>query len=294
MRHAAEAAPRGTIAFQGMPGAYSDLACRTVRPDLASLPCVSFEDAFAAVAEGRADLGMIPIDNSVAGRVADVHHLMPASGLHIVGEHFQRVEHQLLGPKGATLDGVKTVRSHIHALSQCRATLRKLGLTPVVAVDTAGAAKDVAESGDKTVAAIASRLAGEIYGLETLVENMEDAEHNTTRFLIMSRDPGVPRNDGRKFITSFVFRVRSVPAALYKALGGFATNGINLTKLESYMVGGSFEAAQFYVDSEGHPDERGMQHALDELKFFSRRGTFKILGVYPAHPFRMQNQPSDD
>jgi len=244
--------PKQFIAFQGAPGAYSDLACREVFPALTSLPCAGFEDAIAVVREGRAALAMLPVENSVAGRVADIHHLLPESGLHIIGEHFQRVNHHLLAPKGARLDGLKVVRSHVHALSQCRVFIRALGLKAIVAVDTAGAAAEVAERGDPSEAAIASKLAGEIYGLVSLKENIEDAEHNTTRFLVMAREAQPARNGGL-VVTTFVFRVRNVPAALYKALGGFATNGINMTKLESYMVGGRFTATQFYADVEGHP-----------------------------------------
>ena len=280
----AETEPQRTIAFQGAPGAYSDLACRHVFPDMTTLPCVAFEDAFAAVAEGEAALAMIPIENSVAGRVADVHHLMPLSGLHIIGEHFDPVNHHLLGLPGATLDEVKRVRSHVHALSQCRNFIRAHGLQPVVRADTAGSAAEIKELNDPSVAAIASELAGEIYGLVSLARNIEDAEHNTTRFLILSRER-VEAPRGRPTVTTFVFNVRNVPAALYKALGGFATNGINMTKLESYMVGGQFTATQFYADVEAHPDDRPLELALEELAFFSTE--VRILGVYPAHPSRM-------
>jgi prephenate dehydratase len=272
------------IAFQGAPGAYSDLACRTAYPDMKTLACASFEDAFAAVREGGARLGMIPIENSLAGRVADIHHLMPDSGLHIVAEHFQRVEHQLLAPKAATLKSLKRVHSHVQALSQCRKVIRELGLQPVVHADTAGAAADVAKSGDPTGAAIASSLAGEIYGLKTLKSGIEDADHNTTRFVVLAKEPIDPDPADGPVVTSFVFRVRSVPAALYKALGGFATNGINITKLESYILDGAFTVAQFYADIEGHPDQRPVRLALEELGFFSRE--VKILGVYPASNFR--------
>jgi prephenate dehydratase len=275
--------PEKTIAFQGAPGAYSDLACRHVLPELKTLPCPAFEDAFAAVRERRARYAMIPVENSVAGRVADVHHLLPESGLHIVGEHYDPVHHHLLAPKGATLGSLKIVRSHVHALSQCRNLIRELGLKPVVAADTAGAAAEVAERNDPTVAAIASELAGQIYGLQSLRQNIEDAEHNTTRFLILSREPG-KTPPGGLVVTSFVFNVRNVPAALYKALGGFATNGVNMTKLESYMVGGRFAATQFWADVEGHPDERPLKLALDELRFFSKE--LRIFGVYPGHAFR--------
>jgi len=272
------------VAFQGQPGAYSDLACRAYFPGVATLPCPTFEDALAAVRDGEADRAMIPIENSLAGRVADVHHLMPKSGLHIVGEHFQRVNHQLLAPKGATLDGIRRARSHVQALGQCRGFLRAQGIEAVVDADTAGSARQVAEKGDLTEAAIASSLCADLYGLEILKADIEDAKHNTTRMLILARVAEVPDIAEGPCITSFVFRVRSVPAALYKALGGFATNGINLTKLESYMVGGNFVAAQFYADAEGHVDERSMRLALEELRFFSRE--VKVLGVYPANPFR--------
>jgi prephenate dehydratase len=274
----------GTIAFQGQPGAYSDLACRHVFPAMATLPCDAFEDAFAAVREGRAALAMMPIENSVAGRVADIHHLMPESGLYIIGEHFERVNHYLLGLPGAELDAIRSVRSHVHALGQCRNFIRAHRLTPVVAADTAGSAAEIKERGDMTIAAIASELAGRIYGLVSLAENIEDAEHNTTRFLIMSREPKWPPRGGPA-VTTFVFNVRNVPAALYKALGGFATNGVNMTKLESYMVGGRFAATQFYADVEAHPDDRPLKLALEELAFFSTE--VKILGVYPAHKLRI-------
>jgi len=277
--------PNLTIAFQGEAGAYSDLACRRVYPERVSLPCVSFEDAFAAVHDGLASLAMIPIENSVAGRVADIHHLMPDSGLHIIGEHFLRVEHHLLALPGATLETVKTVHSHVHALSQCRNFMRAQGLTPVIAADTAGSAAETARQGDRSRAAIASELAGEIYGLVSLASNIEDEAHNTTRFVILSREPReLPPNDGSLVVTSLVFNVRNIPAALYKALGGFATNGINMTRLESYMLGGRFAATQFYLDLEGHPEDRPLKLALEELRFFTRQ--VKILGVYPGHPYR--------
>jgi prephenate dehydratase len=274
------------IAFQGLPGAYSDLSCRAAYPQMRTLPCASFEDVFAAVREGKARLAMIPIENSVAGRVADIHHLLPDSGLHIVAEHFQRVNHHLLAPKGATLKTIKTVHSHVQALSQCRKLIRDLGLKAIVHADTAGAAADIAKKGDVSEAAIASSLAGEIYGLVSLKEGIEDAEHNTTRFVIMGREPVDPDPKAGPVVTSFVFRVRSVPAALYKALGGFATNGVNITKLESYMIDGHFTVAQFYADIDGHPDSRMVRLALEELSFFSRE--VKILGVYAASPFRQQ------
>ncbi len=278
------AAAEQISAFQGVLGANSDLACRAVFPDLATMACASFEDTFAAVRDGRAGRAMIPIENSVAGRVADIHHLLPDSGLHIVAEHFQRVNHKLLAPGGATIKQLKRVLSHEQALSQCRKYLREHSLEPQVFADTAGAAQFVAEQGDKSQAAIASSLAGEIYGLETLADGIEDAVHNTTRFIIMTREPLDPPSDDGPVITSFVFQVRNVPAALYKAMGGFATNGVNMTKLESYMVGGEFTATQFYADIDGHPDRTPVRLALEELGFFSRM--VKILGVYPADPKR--------
>jgi prephenate dehydratase len=279
------AKPANTIAFQGVLGAYSHLACRARYPKMTPLPCAQFEDAFAAVQTGKARLAMIPVDNSVAGRVADIHHLLPHSGLHIIGEHFERVSHHLLAVPGASLKTLRRVESHVHALGQCRKFIRKHGLSPIVAADTAGSAKDVAERGDKTVAAIASKLAAEIYGLKSLASGIEDADHNTTRFLIMSRTPVKVSPKNGPFVTSFVFRVRSVPAALYKALGGFATNGVNMTKLESYMVGGHFSAAQFYADVDGHPADPALKLALEDLRFYSKEVV--ILGTYPAHPFRL-------
>jgi len=282
---ASKQVPENVIAFQGAPGAYSDMACRAAFADMTTLSCASFEDAFASVAEGRARLAMIPVENSTAGRVADNHHLLPESGLHIIGEHFQSVDHQLLAPKGATLKTVKTVHSHIQALSQCRRFLRAHGMIPTMHADTAGAAAQVAQMADPSQGAIASALAREIYGLEVLKDSVQDTTHNVTRFLVMSRDPIDPDPAKGPVITTFVFRVRSVPAALYKALGGFATNGVNMTKLESYILDGSFTVAQFYADIEGHPDERLVRLALEELSFFSRE--VKILGVYPANAFRL-------
>ena len=282
--------PIRTIAFQGEHGAYSDLACRIARPEMTTLPCHSFEDAFAAVQTDQAKLAMIPIENSVAGRVADIHRLLPASNLHIIGEHFQRVNHFLLGVKGARIEDLTHVHSHIHALGQCRDMINELGIEPVVYVDTAAAAAFVAEKGDKSQAVIASELAGEIYGLDSLKASIEDASHNTTRFLIMASDAVVPHPKAGPTITSFVFRVRNMPAALYKALGGFATNAVNMTKLESYMVGGRFYAIQFYAEVEGHPEHRNVKLALEELGFFSRE--VRVLGVFPAHTYRF-NQDAD-
>jgi len=277
---------RKTIAFQGELGANSHIACNEAYPGYQPLPCSTFEDAFAAVRSGRADLAMIPIDNSVAGRVADIHHLMPQSKLHIVAEWFLPVQHQLMAPKGATLKTIRTVESHIHALGQCRNIIRALGVRPVVAADTAGAAREVAEAGDISRAALATKLAAKIYRLRILKKDVADAKHNTTRFVVLARKPSWASRKDRQVITTFVFQVRNIPAALYKALGGFATNGINMTKLESYMVNGSFAATQFYADVQGHPKDRGLALALEELEFVSQPKTLKILGVYPAHAFR--------
>ncbi len=274
----------GTIAFQGLPGAYSDLACRTAHPDMATLACASFEAAIAAVREGQADLAMLPCENSLAGRVPDIHHLLPESGLFVVGEHFQRVEHCLLAPLGATVEGLRRIHSHPVALGQIRRLLRELDVQPVVEADTAGAAQLVAEWNRSTDAAVASSLAGEIYGLQVLRRNVEDAAHNTTRFYLMAPRPATPQPDRPGLMTTFVFRVRNVPAALYKALGGFATNAVNMTKLESYMVSGSFTATQFLCDVDGHPEQAGLRRALEELSFFSTE--VRVLGVYPAAAFR--------
>jgi prephenate dehydratase len=272
------------IIYQGEPGANSHLACKEAYPAYEPIPCPTFEDCFSALQSGDVDLGMIPIENSVAGRVADIHHLMPTSGLQIVAEWFLPIRNQLMAPKGASLKTIKTVQSHVMALGQCRNAIRELNLKPVVAADTAGSAREVSEAKDLTRAAIASRLAAEIYGLDILKENVEDEANSTTRFVVLSREKVWTRPGNGKTITTFVFRVRNLPAALYKALGGFATNGVNMTKLESYMVGGNFFATQFYADVEGHPDDRGLVFALEELSFFSKE--LKILGVYPAHPFR--------
>ncbi len=279
--------PANTITFQGMPGAYSDLSCRGAYPGMATLPSRTFPDAFRAVAEGRARLAMIPIDNSVAGRVADIHHLLPESGLHIIGEHFQPVNHHLLAAPGTGISEITHVHSHVHALNQCRNLIEELGVTPVTHVDTAGSAREIAERNDRTQASIASSLAGEIYGLDSLRANIEDAEHNTTRFIILSRDKQWAEQADDGVLTSFVFRVRNVPASLYKVMGGFATNGVNFTKLESYVDTG-FVVAQFYADVEGHPDNRNMRHAMEEMGFFTEEIT--ILGVYPAHPFRWKSR----
>ncbi len=276
--------PPRRIAYQGEPGANSHIACTAFAPDMEPMACPVFEDALAAVSSGAATLGMIPVENSVAGRVADVHHLLPGSGLFIVGEHFERVYHQLLVLPGARPENLKTVHSHTHALGQCRGVIRALGLMPVVEADTAGSARMLLEEGDPTKAAIASKLAAQIYGLDVLRENIEDAAHNTTRFLVLANAPRLPDPGNGAMITTFVFRVRNVPAALYKAMGGFATNGVNMTKLESYQLEGSFNATMFYADIEGHPAERMVALAMEELQFWSSE--VRVLGTYPASPFR--------
>src|ERR671912_1670085 len=273
-----------TIAFQGEPGANSHIAAQEVHPNWQPLPCATFEDAFAAVSDGAAGLAMIPIENSIAGRVADIHHLLPASGLHIVGEHFLPIHFQLMALPGADLGAIRSVHSHIHALGQCRKIIRRLGLKAVVAGDTAGSAREVSEAGDPTRASLAPRLAADIYGLKVLAENVEDEAHNTTRFIILSKDARWAAPGDGATVTSFVFRVRNLPAALYKALGGFATNGVNMTKLESYMIEGQFFATQFYAEVDGHPEDVNLKRALHELEFFSKE--LHILGVFLAHPFR--------
>ena len=270
------------IAFQGVPGAYSHMACQAVKPDMEAIACASFEDMLNQVQDGQATLAMVPVENSTAGRVADIHHLLPESGLYIIGEHFQRVNHHLLALRGSQIDKLKTVHSHAQGLAQCRQHIRKLGLMPIMHADTAGAAKDVAKAGDPSVAAVASRLAAEIYGLDIIIDSLEDDKRNTTRFLVMAADPIVPEISDAAMITTLVFQLRSVPAALYKALGGFATNGINLTKLESYLRPGVNECAQFYMDVEGHIDEPAMVHAMEELQFYCIKDEVRVLGTYAA------------
>ncbi|HEY5048426.1 MAG TPA: prephenate dehydratase [Rhizomicrobium sp.] len=284
MTQPSQIAGAGRVAFQGEPGAYAHLAARECLPQALAIPRATFEDAIAAVRDGAAELAIIPVENSLHGRIADIHHLLPQAGLYIVAEHFHRVRHQLLGVKGATLAGVKTVLSQAPALGQCRKLIREMKLTAQNWHDTAGAARHVAELKDPSVAAIASALAGEIYGLEILKPDVEDESHNMTRFLVMAREKRDAPAGAGPVVTTFIFRVRNVPAALYKALGGFATNGVNMTKLESYQLGGSFNATQFYADIEGHPQTRAVQLALEELGFFT--SSLTVLGVYPAHPFR--------
>lgn len=280
MNSAADAA----IAFQGVPGANSHIACQHCRPAMTPLACDSFEDAFAAVIDGRAELAMIPIENSLGGRVADIHHLLPSSPLFITAEYFLQVEYDLVAPKGATLDGLREVRSHIQALAQCREQIKALGLDPVAHADTAGAAKDVAELGDKSVAAVSPPLAAEIYGLEVLRTRFEDRIGNTTRFVLLSRNRQDPDPKSGRCMTAMIFQTRSVPASLYKAMGGFATNGVNITKLESYISGERFNVARFYVEIEGNPADPAVDRAIAELNYFSEE--VKILGAFPAHEFR--------
>ena len=281
------------ISYQGEPGSNSATVAATLFPGHEQVPCATFEDALESLPSAAADLAVIPVENSIAGRVADVHHLLPESGLSIVGEYFLPIHFQLLAPRGASLDGIRRVRSHVHALGQCRRIVREHGWATEVADDTAGAAREVAERADPTVAALAPRLAAELYGLDTLATDVEDAHHNTTRFLVLAREPRPLPPGTRPVVTTLVYRVRNVPAALYKALGGFATNGVNMTKLESYQLGGTFFATQFYADVEGHPDDPSLALALEELAFFAVE--LRILGTYPAHPFRASlAEPGDN
>jgi len=276
-----------TIAFQGMAGAYSDLACRMAYPELETVPCVSFDATFRAVRENRADLAMIPVDNTLAGRVADVHHLIPDGELFIIGEHFQLIRHCLIGLPGAKIENLTDVHSHVHAIPQCKLIIDKLGLERHTVADTAKGASDIKKWGDPTQAAICSELAAKMYGLEILKRDVQDAAHNTTRFLIFSRENDLPDLATSKCITSFIFEVRNIPAALYKAMGGFATNGVQMVKLESY-VDKHFNVARFYADVEGHTEERSLQLALEELQFFAKRVV--MLGTYPSHEFRNHNE----
>lgn len=290
------AVPQGArISYQGEPGANSHVACQERFPELVSVPCATFEDALQAVKSGDCLYAMIPIENTLAGRVADVHHLLPDAGLYVIGEHFLRIQFQLMTVKGGKLDEISDVYSHIHALGQCRKIIRKLGATAHVSGDTAGAARQVAEWGDASKAALAPTLAAETYDLDILANDVEDAEHNTTRFVILSAEPDDAEPGDGPFVTTFIFRVRNVPAALYKAMGGFATNGVNMTKLESYQVEGAFTATMFYADIDGHPSDRNVRLALEELSFFSSELT--ILGTYRASARRAEiaarNQPPE-
>lgn len=272
------------IAYQGVAGAYSHIASMTVYPGQEYLPCDTFEKAMKLVSEGEADLAMIPVENSNAGRVSDVHFLLPQTGLHIIGEFFLPINHQLLGLPGTKLADVKSASSHPQALAQCSEFLKRHGIKPTARIDTALSCQDVLKFQDKSIAAIASKLAGEIYGLDVVAPNIENARNNTTRFLIMAREPEIPEDDGGEFITSFIFKAKNIPAALYKALGGFATNGINITKLESYLLEGKFVSAQFYAEIESHPSRKAFHNAFDELKFFSE--SIHVLGTYHANKYR--------
>lgn len=276
----------GKIAYQGERGSNSHIACREVYPQYEAIPCRTFEDVIAMVESGEAQLAMIPVENTIAGRVGDIHHLLPSTCLHMIGEHFMRIKFQLMGLKGSKIEDIKRAYSHVMALGQCRQYLRERKIVAVTAADTAGAARIVSERADPSAAAIAPALAAHEYGLEILAWDIEDAKHNTTRFVIMAPQPLDDLPDNRQSVTAFLFQVRNIPSALYKALGGFATNGVNMTKLESYQLEGSFNASQFYAEIEGHPDQRSVQLALEELGFFS--SSLKILGVYPAHPAREQ------
>ncbi|MDB5414924.1 MAG: prephenate dehydratase [Rubritepida sp.] len=277
------------IAFQGVAGAYSDLACRHAYPGWTTLGCPSFEAAMSAVREGEAELAMLPCENSLAGRVPDIHRLLPESGLSVIGEHFERVEHCLLARHTATLDTIRRAHSHPMALGQVLKVIKELNLTPVIEADTAGAAQLVAREGTDEDVAVASELAAEVYGLKILRRNVEDALHNTTRFYVMSRERKTPPPAQMAHpVTTFVFRVRNMPAALFKALGGFATNGVNMTKLESYMLDGAFTATQFLCDVDGHPEDPNLFRALEELRYFSRE--LRVLGTYPASPFRLAHE----
>lgn len=272
------------IVFQGEPGANSHIACNNVYPQADAVPCSTFEDAFAALEDGTADLGMIPIENSVAGRVADIHHLLPTSPLHITGEYFLPIHHQLVAPKGASLDDVKSAQSHVMALGQCRKFLREHRLEAIIGADTAGSARQIAEANDFTRAAISSTLAAEVYGLDVLASDIEDEDHNTTRFITLAREPVAIEAGNGPCVTAFIFRVRNVSAALFKALGGFATNSVNMTKLESYQTGGQFFASQFYCEIDGHPDDRHVALAMEELAFYSAE--LRVLGTFAADPYR--------
>lgn len=283
---AARTPAKERISYQGEPGANSHLACLEIYNELEPVGYATFEDAIAAVKSGEAGYAMIPIENSLAGRVADIHHLLPNSGLYIVGEHFLPIRFQLMGLKGAKIADITDVYSHVHALGQCRKIIRKHGFRAHVAGDTAGSARQVAEWGEATRAALAPRLAADIYGLDILAQDVEDERHNTTRFVILAAQPDTTEPNGAQMVTTFIFNVRNVPAALYKAMGGFATNGINMTKLESYQVNGEFVATMFYADIDGHPSDRPVQLALEELAFFSSE--LRILGSYKASPYRSE------
>lgn len=280
------------IVFQGEPGANSDIAVRNTYPAAEPVPCATFEECFTRVERGDADLAMIPIENTLAGRVADIHHLLPRSDLHIIGEYFLPIRFQLMALPGVKIGDIRAVYSHVHALGQCRNIIQEHGWKPIVAADTAGSARMVSESNQRDIAALAPRLAADHYKLDILAEDVEDAAHNTTRFVILSREDKRAAPGAGPIMTSFVFQVRNIPAALYKAMGGFATNGVNMTKLESYQLEGQFFATQFYAEVEAHPEDEGMMHAFDELAFFSKH--IRVLGVYPAAEFREEAAAASD
>jgi len=281
------------IAYQGHQGAYSHLSCRHVHPEMDAFACKSFADAMFMVERGEAQLAMIPLENSTAGRVEEIYRLMPKTQLHIISEHFEPVNHCLLAKPGTQLSDLKTVSSHPQALAQCDGNIKALGMTPIASLDTAGAAEALANSSEHGHAAIASSLAAELYGLDVLKDNFQDKQGNTTRFIILSIEGHMPVLEaGITFMTTIMFTVRNMPAALYKALGGFATNSVNMVKLESYMASDTMQAASFHLDVEGHPHQKSMQYALQELDFFAKE--VRIIGTYPAHPFRFKQENSID
>ena len=275
------------IAYQGRPGAYSHLACLKAFPNAEPIACETFEEAFEKTYKRKTDISFIPVENSLAGRVADIHNLLPKTKLVITGEYFLKIDHQLLAIKTASIENIKFAVSHFHALAQCRDFLQENNIKPVLGTDTAGSAEELSKQGKNDTAAIASSLAAETYNLKILRENIQDAHHNTTRFFIMKEKLEEKKIDNVKYITSFIFKIRNMPSALYKALGGFASNKVNMLKLESYMMDGEFTATQFFVDIEGHPDDENVKLAFEELGFFSKE--VKILGYYPANKFRNTN-----
>jgi len=276
------------VAFQGEKGAYSHLACTEVFPNIEPKSCSTFEEAFMLARDNSNYKIIIPIENSLAGRVADIHYLIPKYKLQIHAEHFQKVSHNLLGIKESKIEDIKTVRSHSQAIGQCNKIISKQKLKPIISADTAGSAKFISEKKDKSESAIASSLAAQIYNLKILKSNVEDETGNVTRFFIMGKDSRHPEFKDKKYITSCIFKLKSIPAALYKALGGFATNGVNLTKLESFSVKNTFDQVNFYIDIEGHIENTSIQKALEELGFHTEK--LDILGVYEAHKFRFENK----
>ena len=276
------------VAFQGEKGAYSHLACLEVFPNADAIACSTFEEAFKLAQHDSEYKIVIPIENSLAGRVADIHYLIPKYKLQIHAEHFQKVTHNLLGIKGSKIKDIKTVRSHLQAIGQCSNMISENKLKPIISADTAGSAKFISKKKDKTDSAIASALAAKIYGLEIIKSKVENESGNVTRFFIMEKDTKHPERKDKKYITSCIFKLKSIPAALYKALGGFATNGVNLCKLESFSVKNTFDQVNFYIDIEGHIEESSLQKALEELGFHTQK--LDVLGVYEAHQFRFENK----